>query len=118
MSSGSFKRSMWRRRIRRTWSMERSKGCWRPLTLILPSCLPVSIRRCRKRPRGTKVTITIMREGLSKPREFTLTRDVIPIRSVRYELMEKQYGYIRLSQFQAKTEGEFDKRIKALESER
>jgi carboxyl-terminal processing protease len=31
--------------------------------------------------------------------------------------MEKQYGYIRLSQFQEKTEGEFDKAIKALESE-
>jgi carboxyl-terminal processing protease len=75
-----------------------------------------SVKRLRG-PRGTKVTITIMREGLSKPREFTLTRDVIPVRSVRYELMEKQYGYIRLSQFQEKTEGEFDKAIKALESE-
>jgi carboxyl-terminal processing protease len=75
-----------------------------------------SVKRLRG-PRGTKVTITIMREGLSKPKEFTLTRDVIPIRSVRYELMEKQYGYIRLSQFQEKTEGEFDKAIKALESE-
>jgi carboxyl-terminal processing protease len=75
-----------------------------------------SVKRLRG-PRGTKVTITIMREGLSKPKEFTLTRDVIPIRSVRYELMEKQYGYVRLSQFQEKTEGEFDKAIKALESE-
>jgi len=75
-----------------------------------------SVKRLRG-PRGTKVTITIMREGLSKPREFTLTRDVIPIRSVRYELMEKEYGYIRLSQFQEKTEGEFDKALKALESE-
>ena len=75
-----------------------------------------SVKRLRG-PRGTKVTITIMREGLSKPKEFTLTRDVIPIRSVRYELMEKQYGYIRLSQFQEKTESEFDKAFKALESE-
>jgi len=75
-----------------------------------------SVKRLRG-PRGTKVTITIMREGLPKPKEFTLTRDVIPIRSVRYELMEKQYGYIRLSQFQEKTEGELDKAINALESE-
>jgi carboxyl-terminal processing protease len=75
-----------------------------------------SVKRLRG-PKGTKVTITIMREGFSKPREFTLARDVIPIRSVRYELMEKQYGYIRLSQFQEKTEGELDKAIKALESE-
>jgi len=75
-----------------------------------------SVKRLRG-PRGTKVTITIMREGFTKPREFSLTRDVIPVRSVRYELMDKQYGYIRLSQFQEKTEGEFDKAIKALESE-
>ncbi|MGQ9646191.1 MAG: S41 family peptidase [Thermodesulfobacteriota bacterium] len=75
-----------------------------------------SVKRLRG-PKGTKVTLTIMREGFTRPREFSLTRDVIPIRSVRYELMEKQYGYIRLSQFQEKTEAEFDKAIKALESE-
>jgi len=75
-----------------------------------------SVKRLRG-PRGTKVTITIMREGFTKPKEFSLTRDVIPIRSVRFELMEKQYGYIRLTQFQEKTESEFDKAIRALESE-
>src|SRR5512136_3117874 len=75
-----------------------------------------SVKRLRG-PKGTKVTITIMREGLAKPKDFTLTRDVIPIRSVRYELLEKQYGYIRLSQFQEKTEGEFDKALKALEGD-
>ena len=80
----------------------------------------LTLMDCVKRlrgPKGTKVTITIMREGFAKPREFTLTRDVIPIRSVRYELMDKQYGYIRLSQFQEKTEGELEKAIKALENE-
>lgn len=75
-----------------------------------------SVKRMRG-PKGTQVTITIMREGFVKPREFTLTRDVIPVRSVRYELLEKQYGYIRLSQFQEKTEGELDKALKALEEE-
>jgi carboxyl-terminal processing protease len=75
-----------------------------------------SVKRLRG-PKGTKVTITIMREGFAKPKDFALTRDVIPIRSVRYELLEKQYGYIRLSQFQEKTEGEFDKALKALEGD-
>ena len=75
-----------------------------------------SVKRLRG-PKGTKVTITIMREGFVKPRDFTLTRDVIPVRSVRHELLEKQYGYIRLSQFQEKTEGELDKALKALEEE-
>jgi carboxyl-terminal processing protease len=75
-----------------------------------------SVKRLRG-PRGTKVTITIMREGLTKPRDFTLVRDVIPVRSVRHELLEKNYGYIRISQFQEKTDSEFDKAMKALEEE-
>jgi carboxyl-terminal processing protease len=75
-----------------------------------------SVKRMRG-PRGTKVTITIMREGFTKPRDFTLVRDVIPVRSVRHELLEKNYGYIRLSQFQEKTDGEFEKAMKALEEE-
>jgi carboxyl-terminal processing protease len=75
-----------------------------------------SVKRLRG-PRGTKVTITIMREGLSKPKDFTLVRDVIPVRSVRYELLEKNYGYIRISQFQEKTDADFEKAMKGLEEE-
>jgi len=75
-----------------------------------------SVKRLRG-PRGTKVTITIMREGLPKPKDFTLVRDVIPVRSVRHELLEKTYGYVRISQFQEKTDGDFEKAMKALEEE-
>jgi carboxyl-terminal processing protease len=75
-----------------------------------------SVKRLRG-PRGTKVTITIMREGFTQPKDFTLTRDVIPVRSVRHELLEKNYGYIRVSQFQEKTASELDNHLKALEEE-
>ena len=75
-----------------------------------------SVKRLRG-PKGSKVIITIMREGFTKPQEFTLIRDAIPIRSVRYEVLEKHYGYIRVSQFQEKTDSEFEKAIKVLEEE-
>jgi len=75
-----------------------------------------SVKRMRG-PKGSKVTLTIMREGFQKPKEYSLIRDVIPVRSVRYELLEKQYGYIRLIQFQEKTDSEFQKAVKALEEE-
>ncbi len=75
-----------------------------------------SVKRLRG-PRGTKVTITIMREGFAQPKDFTLVRDVIPVRSVRHELLEKNYGYIRISQFQEKTVSELDNHMKALEEE-
>ena len=80
----------------------------------------LSLMECVKRlrgPKGTKVTITIMREGFTKSKDFTLVRDIIPIRSARHELLEKHYGYIRLSQFQEKTDSEFDNHLKALEEE-
>lgn len=75
-----------------------------------------SVKRMRG-PKGSKVTLTIMREGFPNPRDYSLIRDVIPIRSVRYEVLEKQYGYVRLSQFQEKTDSEFQKAIRALEEE-
>ena len=75
-----------------------------------------AVKRLRG-PKGSKVTVTIMREGLAKPEDFTLTRDVIPVRSVRYELLDEHYGYVRLSQFQEKTDSDFDKAIRALEEE-
>jgi carboxyl-terminal processing protease len=75
-----------------------------------------SVKRMRG-PKSSKVTLTIMREGFPNPKDYTLIRDVIPIRSVRYEVLEKQYGYIRLSQFQEKTDSEFQKAVRALEEE-
>ena len=75
-----------------------------------------SVKRMRG-PKGSKVILTIMREGFPQPKEYPLIRDVIPVRSVRYELLEKQYGYVRLFQFQEKTDSEFDKAVKALEEE-
>ena len=75
-----------------------------------------SVKRLRG-PKGSKVTITIMREGFTKPKDFTVVRDVIPIRSVRHELLEKHYGYVRISQFQDKTDSDFGKAMKALEEE-
>jgi carboxyl-terminal processing protease len=75
-----------------------------------------SVKRLRG-PRGTKVTISILREGFTKPKDFTLVREVIPVRSVRHELLEKDYGYIRISQFQEKTDDEFENAMKALKEE-
>ncbi len=75
-----------------------------------------SVKRLRG-PKGTKVTISILREGFTKPKDVMLVREVIPVRSVRHELLEKNYGYLRISQFQEKTDDEFEKAMKALQEE-
>ncbi len=53
--------------------------------------------------RGSKILLTIVREGEAKPLEITVTRDVIRVKSVRSRVLEPGYGYIRISSFQSKT---------------
>ncbi|MCF8117546.1 MAG: S41 family peptidase [Desulfarculaceae bacterium] len=54
-------------------------------------------------PKGSKVTLTILREGMSKLKDISIVRDVIPIKSVRYFLLDDGYGLIRLASFQENT---------------
>ncbi len=68
-------------------------------------------------PKGTKVTISIFREGFKELKDITLVRDVIPIKSVRYRMLEPGYGYVRISSFQEKTASELRKALKELEKE-
>ncbi len=54
-------------------------------------------------PKGTKVQFTINREGAKSLKEFDVVRDLIPIHSVRSEVLEPGYGYLRIMSFQADT---------------
>lgn len=49
--------------------------------------------------KGSPVTITIYRSGFTKFRDVVLTRELIKIRSVKNEILENGYGYVRLTQF-------------------
>ena len=75
-----------------------------------------AVKRMRGQ-KGTSVTLTIMRDGFDKPKEFTLTRDIIQVKSVRSRLMGDGYGYIRIAQFQERTDEDFAKNLKALKEE-
>lgn len=74
-----------------------------------------AIKRLRG-PKGTKVTITIMRKGWSEPKDFTLTRDVIPIASVKYEKLPDNLGYVRIKSFQEGTAQDLEKALRDLEN--
>ena len=67
-------------------------------------------------PKGTKVVVTILREGVKKPLEFELVRDVIPIQSVKSIKLEPGYGYIRLSNFTGTTTNEMEESLDKLEN--
>ncbi len=67
--------------------------------------------------KGTKVILTIMREGFDKPKEFPLVRDIIQVRSVRFSLMDGGYGYVRIAQFQEKTDDDLVKALRTMKEE-
>ncbi len=78
--------------------------------------LTEAVRLMRGKP-GSDITLTIVREGASKPLKITLTRAVIKIQSVKNRMLEPGYGYVRITQFQAGTDKGLTEAIKKLETE-
>lgn len=64
---------------------------------------------------GSKIVLTIVRDGTPKPFDVTLVRDTIRVTSVRSRLLEPGYGYLRISAFQTDTAADFQKQIDRLQ---
>ncbi len=65
-------------------------------------------------PKGTEVKLTIARKGVKEPLNFSITRDVIPLISVRHYLLTPEIGYVRISNFQSKTAEDLSKALEEL----
>lgn len=68
-------------------------------------------------PKGTKVKLTVIRKGEKKPLEFDIVRDVITIQSVKSQMLEPSYGYVRISSFQSGTANDLRKALDELEKQ-
>jgi len=66
---------------------------------------------------GSKVTLTIMREGKDKTFDVTLTRETIRVASVKSRMLEPGYGYVRISAFQADTAADFEGQVEKLKAQ-
>lgn len=55
-------------------------------------------------PKGSKITLTINREGFSQPKDFVIAREIIPIHSVKARILDNGIGYIRVTNFQDSTD--------------
>ncbi|CAD5105919.1 S41 family peptidase [Zestomonas carbonaria] len=71
-----------------------------------------AVDKMRGKP-GAKILLTIVREG-GKPFDLELTRAVIKVKSVRSQLLEPDYGYLRITQFQVNTGEEVGKALARL----
>jgi carboxyl-terminal processing protease len=74
-----------------------------------------AVKRMRG-PKGTAVEITVLRQGESEPLEFKLVRDVIPIYSVKADLLKPGYGYVWITNFRENTTDDLADALRALES--
>ncbi|MDQ7781488.1 MAG: S41 family peptidase [Desulfomonilaceae bacterium] len=55
-------------------------------------------------PKGTTVTITIMREGFRKFKDITITRDIIHVKSIKKQPLEAGFPYVKIVNFQESTD--------------
>lgn len=64
---------------------------------------------------GSKIELTIVREGVNQPFDVTIIRDIIRVVSVRSKTLEEGFGYIRIAQFQVNTGKDVGKAIETLQ---
>jgi len=68
-------------------------------------------------PKGSKINLTIQRDGTPDPLQFTLVRDTIKIESVKSKVLDN-IGYVRLTQFQESTGRDLSKVLKQFKDQK
>lgn len=77
--------------------------------------LSEAVDRMRGAP-NTKIKLTIRRGGLTgKPFDVSLTRAIIKIKSVKFEVKEKDVGYLRVTTFNEQTQTGLDAALEEIE---
>jgi carboxyl-terminal processing protease len=80
---------------------------------VNPTALADTIGRMRGKE-GTTVKVGILREGSAEPLEFTLTRSRVELHSVKSELPESGFGYLRIAEFSETTGDDTVRALRAL----
>ncbi|MFP3874419.1 MAG: S41 family peptidase [Thiohalophilus sp.] len=75
-----------------------------------------AVKLMRGKP-GTKIVLTVVREGEDKPLTFELERDKIRVESVKARTLEDGYGYVRISNFQKRTGSDLREEISQLKKD-
>jgi len=69
-------------------------------------------------PKGTPVKISIVREGWKEPKDFTIVRDIIKVKSVKFKVLEDGIGYVKVTQFQEQTAADLSNALSKLHDEK
>ena len=63
---------------------------------------------------NTQIDLSILRKGEKAPLNIKLTRAIIKVKSVKFKALPDHMGYVRISQFQERTNSELAKAINEL----
>ena len=66
--------------------------------------------------KGTSIKLTVYRESEDAPLTFNIIRDIIQISAVRSRLLEPNYGYVRVAQFQVSSGEDFITEVENLQT--
>lgn len=75
-----------------------------------------AVKLMRGKP-GSILTLTVIREGADKPLSIDIERAIIKVTSVKNRMLDDNYGYLRISNFQTKTTADMLKAVKTLKEE-
>jgi carboxyl-terminal processing protease len=76
-----------------------------------------AVRKMRG-PKGSQIKISIRREGVPELLDFTVVRDTIRVQSVRTRTLDEGYGYVRIAQFQERSDRDVQRALEKLTSEK
>ncbi len=82
---------------------------------ILGLTLGEAVKRMKGKP-GSKINIGVSRKGVSGIKRFELKRESIKIKPVKYQIIKKNFAYIRLTQFQKNSAKYIRKAFKKIET--
>ncbi len=73
-----------------------------------------AISRMRGKP-GTKIVLTVLREGQEKPLDISVIRAVIKVTSIKQRMLGEEYAYVRITQFQGNTGSDLKSALQKIE---
>ncbi len=75
-----------------------------------------AVKLMRGKP-GSPISLTIIREGEDQPLTIEIKRDIIKVTSVKNRMLDDNYGYVRISNFQTKTTADMLKAIRKMKKD-
>jgi carboxyl-terminal processing protease len=75
-----------------------------------------AVNRMRGEP-GTDVRIAVLRNSDPEPILFTVTRSNVQVRSVRHQMLDDDYGYVRITHFSDTTWKDLRRSVRSMQSE-